>query len=67
MPPSGFEKRGKGDARLLMLFQPAGKMEENFQAIGDGVTAKMTDEERTAFRKKNGFEVVGPAVTYLKQ
>jgi len=67
MIPHAFAKVGQGEAKLLMLFQPAGKMEENFQAISDGITAKMTDEERKAFRKKNGFEVVGPALTYLKQ
>jgi len=67
MIPHAFAKVGKGEAKLLMLFQPAGKMEENFQAISDGITAKMSDEERKAFRKKNGFEVVGPALTYLKQ
>ncbi|MEJ7644192.1 MAG: cupin domain-containing protein [Chryseolinea sp.] len=67
MVPHAFAKVGKGEGRLLMLFQPAGKMEENFQAISDGTTAKMTDEERKEFRKKNGFEVVGPALTYLKQ
>jgi mannose-6-phosphate isomerase-like protein (cupin superfamily) len=67
MIPHAFAKVGKGEAKLLMLFQPAGKMEENFEAISEGVTSKMTAEERTAFRKKNGFEVVGPALTYLKQ
>ncbi len=67
MVPHAFAKLGAGEARLLMLFQPAGRMEENFQAISEGVTAKMTESERNAFRKKNGFEVVGPALTNLKQ
>lgn len=67
MIPHAFAKLGKGEARLLMMFQPAGRMEENFQAVSDGLAAKMSDEERAAFRKKNGFEVVGPALTYLKQ
>jgi mannose-6-phosphate isomerase-like protein (cupin superfamily) len=67
MIPHAFAKVGKGEAKLLMLFQPAGKMEENFQAISDGITASMTEDERKEFRRKNGFEVVGPALTYLKQ
>ena len=67
MVPHAFAKVGKGEGKLLMLFQPAGKMEEHFKDISDGLTAKMTDEERKIFRKNNGFEVVGPPLTYLKQ
>lgn len=67
MVPHAFAKIGTGEAKLLMLFQPAGKMEENFQAVSDGLTSKMTPEERNEFRKKNGFEIIGPALTYLKQ
>lgn len=67
MIPHAFAKIGKGEARLLMLFQPAGRMEENFQAISDGVTATMTEDERKAFRQRNGMEMMGPPLTYLKQ
>lgn len=65
--PHAFAKVGQGKARMLMFFQPAGKMEENFRAISEGVTAKMTDAERNTFRKEHGLEVVGPPITYLKQ
>ena len=65
--PHAFAKIGEGEARLLMFYQPAGKMEENFKAISEGVTAKMTEEERATFRKQHGLEVVGPALTHLKQ
>jgi len=65
--PHAFAKTGEGEARLLMFFQPAGKMEENFKAISEGLTAKMTEAERAAFRKEHGLEVVGPALTHLKQ
>lgn len=65
--PHAFAKVGEGEARMLMFFQPAGKMEANFLAISQGVTAKMTEAERKAFRKEHGFEAVGPPLTYLKQ
>lgn len=65
--PHAFAKVGEGDARLLMIFQPAGKMEAYFKAVSEGATAKMTDEERTAFVKNYGFERVGPALDHLKQ
>lgn len=65
--PHAFAKIGEGEGKLLMFFQPAGKMEEHFRAVADGVTKNMTDEERNNFRKAHGFEVVGPALGYLKQ
>ncbi len=65
--PHAFAKIGEGESRLLMFYQPAGKMEENFKAISEGVTAKMTEAERAVFRKEHGLEVVGPALTHLKQ
>ena len=65
--PHAFAKVGEGEARLLMFFQPAGKMEANFLAISEGVTANMTEAERKAFRKEHGLEVVGPPITHLKQ
>jgi mannose-6-phosphate isomerase-like protein (cupin superfamily) len=65
--PHVFSKTSEGEGKLLMFFQPAGKMEEHFKAIADGVTKNMTEEERNNFRKAHGFEVVGPALDYLKQ
>jgi len=67
MVPHAFAKTNEGIARVLMAFQPAGKMEEYFKAVSQGATAKLSEEERHKFRKANGFEVVGPALTYLKQ
>lgn len=43
--PHAFSKVGKGKAKLLMLFQPAGKMEEMFNKISEGVTKNMSEEE----------------------
>ena len=65
--PHVWAKTGEGEGRLLMIFQPAGKMEEFFKAASEGVLAKMSIEEQNEFRKSHGFERVGPALTYLKQ
>ena len=65
--PHAWAKTSEGEARLLMIFQPAGKMEEYFKAVSEGVVAKMPIEEQNEFRKRHGFERVGPALTYLKQ
>lgn len=65
--PHTFAKVGEGEARLIMLFQPAGKMEAFFRARSEGVLAKMTDEEVDAFRKAHGFEHIGPPLTILKK
>jgi mannose-6-phosphate isomerase-like protein (cupin superfamily) len=64
--PHAFAKIGKGEGKLLMLFQPAGKMEEFFKAISEGVPSKMTQEQKEEFRRKHGVVWVGPALTNLK-
>ena len=65
--PHTFAKVGEGDAKLIMLFQPAGKMEEWFHLVSDGTVAKMSEEERQNARKAHGFEHIGPPLTYLKK
>jgi mannose-6-phosphate isomerase-like protein (cupin superfamily) len=65
--PHVWAKTSEGEARLLMIFQPAGKMEEYFKAASEGVLSSMSNEEQNEFRKSHGFERVGPALTYLKQ
>jgi mannose-6-phosphate isomerase-like protein (cupin superfamily) len=67
MVPHAFAKTNEGEAKLLMLFQPAGKMEAFFKAVSEGVMAKMTEEQRNAFKKQYGFEVTGPALIYEKK
>jgi mannose-6-phosphate isomerase-like protein (cupin superfamily) len=62
-----FAKVGKAPGKLLMVFQPAGKMEECFSKLSAGVTKNMTPKQRDDFRKEHGFERVGPALTILKQ
>lgn len=65
--PHCFAKVGKAPGRLLMLFQPAGKMEECFNKLSAGVAKGMTPEQRDNFRKEHGFERIGPPLTILKQ
>jgi mannose-6-phosphate isomerase-like protein (cupin superfamily) len=65
--PHVWTKTGEGEGRLLMYFQPAGKMEEFFKASSEGKLKGMTDDERHEFRKAHGFETVGPALGVLKQ
>lgn len=60
MVPHSFAKVGAGEGRLLMIFQPAGKMEECFRKISQGVTRNMTEAEQDKFREEHGFRRVGP-------
>lgn len=65
--PHAFAKLGDGEARLLMLFQPAGKMEDFFKQISEGVEKNMTEAQKLQFREEHGIKVIGPAIDYLKQ
>lgn len=67
MVPHTFAKIGQGEAKLLILHQPAGRMEEYFSKISEGIAKNMTEEERNNMRKEHGFEKVGPPLTLLKQ
>jgi mannose-6-phosphate isomerase-like protein (cupin superfamily) len=67
MVPHAFAKTNEGEAKLLMLFQPAGKMEAFFKAVSEGIMAKMSEEQRNAFKKQYGFEVTGPALINEKR
>jgi mannose-6-phosphate isomerase-like protein (cupin superfamily) len=66
MVPHTFSKIGEGEARLLMFFQPAGKMEEMFQKISTGITKGMTEEQQEQFRHEHGLKKVGPALQHFK-
>ena len=67
MVPHTFAKIGQGEAKVIICHQPAGKMEEYFQKLSEGVAKNMSEEERNNMRKEHGFEKVGPPLTYLKQ
>ncbi len=66
MIPHAFAKTNDGPARMLLGFQPAGKMEAHFKAVSEGVYGKLSETEKHKFRQSNGFEVVGPALTFDK-
>lgn len=66
MIPHAFAKMNEGRARLLMAFQPAGRMEAHFKAVSKGAYANLSEEGKEKLRQANGFKVVGPALTYDK-
>lgn len=67
MVPHTFSKIGSGMGRVLIGFQPAGKMEAYFQKLHDGATKNLSDAQREAFRREHGFETSGPALTIEKK
>lgn len=67
MVPHSFAKVGAGEGRLLMIFQPAGKMEEFFRKISEGATRAMSEAEQDAFREAHGFKRVGPPLRQAKR
>ena len=66
MVPHAFAKTNEGIARMLTVFQPAGKMEAHFKAVSEGALSKLSEEERDKFRQANGFKFAGPALVYDK-
>lgn len=65
--PHAFAKVGQGEARLLITFQPAGKMEDFFHKISEGATRNMTDEQQEKFREEHRVRVVGPPLRQEKK
>lgn len=66
MIPHAFAKINEGPAKMLITFQPAGRMEIHFKAVSESAYKNLSAEEKQQFRKNNGFEVVGPALTHEK-
>ncbi len=58
--PHSFAKIEEGEGKLLMFFQPAGKMEEMFKKISEGATKGMSEEDQDRFREEHGIKRVGP-------
>jgi mannose-6-phosphate isomerase-like protein (cupin superfamily) len=65
--PHSFAKVGEGEGRLLMFFQPAGKMEEFFRKISEGVAKNMSEAEQDKFREEHGLKRVGPPIKNFKK
>ncbi|WP_298536390.1 cupin domain-containing protein [uncultured Algibacter sp.] len=56
MVPHSFSKTSEGKGKLLITYQPAGKMEECFKLISGGATKNFSKEQWNSFVKKYGFE-----------
>jgi len=65
--PHSFAKIGDGEGKLLMFFQPAGKMEEFFIKLSQGVAKNFSEEQQNKFREEHGFKKVGPPITDFKK
>jgi mannose-6-phosphate isomerase-like protein (cupin superfamily) len=66
MIPHAFSKINDGNARMLITFQPAGKMEAFFKSVSVGPDNTLSEEEKLAIRKDHGVKIVGPALTHQK-
>jgi len=67
MIPHSFAKIGEGEGRLLQFFQPAGKMEEFFIKISQGIAKNMTEAQQDQLREDHGFKRVGPPIKNFKK
>jgi mannose-6-phosphate isomerase-like protein (cupin superfamily) len=67
MVPHTFSKVGEGEGKLLMFFQPAGRMEEFFTKLSNGAAKGLTEEQQDKMREEHGFKRVGPPISYLKK
>jgi mannose-6-phosphate isomerase-like protein (cupin superfamily) len=66
MIPHAFAKTNEGLAKMLIIFQPAGKMELHFKEVSKGLYANLSDAEKHTIRQEHGFEVVGAALGHEK-
>ncbi len=67
MVPHTFSKISEEEAKMLIFYSPAGKMEQSFIDRSQGITNNMTEAQRQEFSKAHGVEIVGPPLTLLKQ
>jgi mannose-6-phosphate isomerase-like protein (cupin superfamily) len=67
MVPHSFAKVGEAEGKLLMMFQPAGKMEDFFTKMSQGIAKGMSEPDFAAFCVEHGFKRVGPAITKEKR
>jgi mannose-6-phosphate isomerase-like protein (cupin superfamily) len=57
-----FVKTSEGVARLIIMHQPAGTMEEYFRTAGP-IWDRLTPEARTSLAEKHGMRILGPGLT----
>lgn len=58
--PHAFVKTSEGTARLIVMHQPAGTMEEYFRTASK--FPNQSPEERKQFAEKHGMRILGPAL-----
>jgi len=66
MIPHAFSKISEDIGKMVMTFQPAGKMEQHFKERSEGKYKNMSAEEVNVIQKEHGFVVIGPALVYDK-
>ena len=64
--PHAFAKTSEGEARMLVLFQPAGTMEDFFRQMSRLGKEIPKDQEKNLKElwRSHGMEIVGPPLTY---
>lgn len=60
--PHGFAKISEGQAKMILVYQPAGTMEEYFHDV-TRFNSPPSQEEMKVLFKKHDMEVVGPPLT----
>jgi mannose-6-phosphate isomerase-like protein (cupin superfamily) len=59
--PHAFVKTSEGTARLIVMHQPAGTMEEYFRTASQ--LTGQSPEQRRALAEKHGMQILGPPLT----
>jgi mannose-6-phosphate isomerase-like protein (cupin superfamily) len=59
--PHAFVKTSEGTARLIVMHQPAGTMEEYFRTASQ--LTNQSAEQRHALAEKHGMQILGPPLT----
>jgi mannose-6-phosphate isomerase-like protein (cupin superfamily) len=64
--PHAFAKTSEGEGQMLVLFQPAGSMEDFFKQMSKLGTAIPKDQEKTLKElwRTHGMEIVGPPLKF---
>jgi mannose-6-phosphate isomerase-like protein (cupin superfamily) len=63
--PHAFAKISDGEGQMLILFQPAGSMEDYFQQVSKLGSSIQDQAQRSRdLMKSHGMEVVGPPIAY---
>jgi quercetin dioxygenase-like cupin family protein len=64
--PHAFAKTSEGEGQMMVLFQPAGLMEDFFKQMSKlgGAIPKNQEKELKELWRKHGMEIVGPPLKY---